>query len=339
MEIILEGVRVKHFFRPLRGNFKGKAYDSDIPPPVINNSATCARFSYFINDTIIKWVTAVVIVVYGPVDQVASLHLVLPLTVEPTKSQLCHDERYLNLWIRDLPFKLDHLCDLPRYVLPNHFQTTFDDKNGYQHVSLHSSSQAYFGFQWQGFYFVFRTLPFGWKVSAFLYHKLGLAVSGAPRSIGVPVSQYIDNRYVGQLFTVPLRIPRGPSFQRALAAAYIICYLLIEGGYFIGLDKSQSTPSACMCLLSFVCDSVCQAFVIPQDKRNKFATLREDILSSPFVSLKTLQRFSGKVISFSLAIPGSKLYVREVFKAVSRHSGSSRPTVKLEANLRALAVP
>ena len=76
-----------------------------------------------------------------------------------------------------------------------------------------------------------------------------------------------------------------------------------------------------------------QAFVISQEKRNKFATLREDIFSSPFVSLKTLQRFSGKVISFNLAIPGSKLYVREVFRAISRHPGSSRPTVKLDANL------
>ena len=41
------------------------------------------------------------------------------------------------------------------------------------------------------------------------------------------------------------------------------------------------------------------------------------------------------MISFSLAIPGSKLYVREVFNAISRHSGSSWPTVKLEANFRA----
>ena len=198
LEIIREGVRVEHFFRPFRGNFKGKAYDSDIPPPVvINNSATCARFSQFISDTIIQQVTAGVIAVWGPVDLVASPYLVLPLTVEPTKPRLCHDERYLNLWIRDLPFKLDHLCDLPRYVLPHHFQTTFDDKNGYQHVLLHSSSQAYFGFQWQGFYFVFRTLPFGWKASAFIYHKLGLAVSDAARSTGVPVSQYIDDRHVG----------------------------------------------------------------------------------------------------------------------------------------------
>ena len=84
-----------------------------------------------------------------------------------------------------------------------------------------------------------------------------------------------------------------------------------------------------------MCDSVRQACRIHQETRIKFATLREDILTSPFLSLKTLQRFSGKVISFSLAIPGSKLYVREVFNAISRHSGSSRPTVKLGANVRA----
>ena len=41
------------------GSFKGKAYDSDIPPPVvIDNFAACAKFSQFISDTIIEWVTA-----------------------------------------------------------------------------------------------------------------------------------------------------------------------------------------------------------------------------------------------------------------------------------------
>ena len=114
-----------------------------------------------------------------------------------------------------------------------------------------------------------------------------------------------------------------------------MCYSLVEAGYFISLAKSQSIPLTCERFLGFVCDSVRQALIIPQDKRNKFATLREDTLSSDFVSLRLLKRFLGKVISFSLSIPGSKLYVREVFKAVSRHSGSSRPTVKLEANPRA----
>ena len=99
---------------------------------------------------------------------------------------------------------------------------------------------------------------------------------------------------------------------------------------------SRSPPLRLACVFSVSCVTRCvKLSSFPKKKGNKFATLREDILSSPFVSLKTLQRFSGKVISFSLAIPGSKLYVREVFKAISRHSGSSRPTVKLDANLRA----
>ena len=51
--------------------------------------------------------------VWGRVGEVNPPHLVLPLTVEPSKPHLCHDERYLNLWIRDLPFQLDHLPDLP----------------------------------------------------------------------------------------------------------------------------------------------------------------------------------------------------------------------------------
>ena len=87
--------------------------------------------------------------------------------------------------------------------------------------------------------------------------------------------------------------------------------------------------------LGFICDSVCQAFFIPEDKKVKFAALREDILLSPFVTPKTLQRFSGKVISFSLAIPGCKLHVCDIFKAISCVSGSTQPSIKVEADLHA----
>ena len=46
--------------------------------------------------------------------------LVMPITVEPTKPRMCHDERFLNLWIKDCPFSLDCLSDLPWYVGPGH---------------------------------------------------------------------------------------------------------------------------------------------------------------------------------------------------------------------------
>ena len=58
-------------------------------------------------------------------------YLVLPLTVEPSKPRLCHDARFLNLWMQDKPFTLDGVTDLPRYVSKDSYQTVLDDKSGY----------------------------------------------------------------------------------------------------------------------------------------------------------------------------------------------------------------
>ena len=139
---------------------------------------------------------------------------------------------------------------------------------------------------------------------------------------------------LGQLFASPMCSVILPSAQRAEAAPYIVCYILIEAGYFINTDKSQYVPSTVVCFLGFLCDSLRQAFLIPQDKKTKFATLRESILSSSCVSLKTLQRFAGKVVSFSLAIPGCKLYVHEVFNAIAQLPPSSKAAAKVQGRLR-----
>ena len=111
-------------------------------------------------------------------------------------------------------------------------------------------------------------LAFSGKVfisSSVLFHSVGKPVCsfitssasrfwGAGGSIGVLASQYIDYWHIGQTFTAPLQMTWGPSFQRALVAACVMCYLHIEVGYFIGLDKSQSTPSTWVCFLGSVCD-------------------------------------------------------------------------------------
>ena len=75
-----------------------------------------------------------------------------------------------------------------------------------------------------------------------------------------------------------------------------------------------------------------QVFLIPLDK-TKFATLRESILSSPSVSLKMLQHLAAKAVSFSLAIPGCKLYVYEVFNAIAQLTSSSNTTAKVQGGL------
>ena len=128
MDIINGGVNIERFLT----HVKGKSFDPNLPPPIVlENSKSCAQFSDLISTTIWQWVLAGVLSVWGEIGQVSLPYLVLPLTVEPSKPCLCHDKRYLNLWIKDLPFRLNHLSDLPRYVLPGHYQTTFNEKSGY----------------------------------------------------------------------------------------------------------------------------------------------------------------------------------------------------------------
>ncbi len=71
----------------------------------------------------------------GTVGEVTP-HVDLSLTVGPTKPRLCHSPRYVNNVMRDLPFQLEKLADLERYLPKDSFQTTIDDKSGYDHILL-----------------------------------------------------------------------------------------------------------------------------------------------------------------------------------------------------------
>lgn len=51
-------------------------------------------------------------------------------------------------------------------------------------------------------------------------------------------------------------------------------------------------------------------------KKMSFSKLRESILFSTFVDIRTLQRFAGKYISFCLVVPVVKLYCVEVNRAI-----------------------
>ena len=76
--------------------------------------------------------------------------------------RLFQDQRYLNCWMRDMPFRLDSLVDVTRYLEKDHFQTKLDDKSGYDHVLMDDESRLLMGFQWGGWWFVNHVLPFGW---------------------------------------------------------------------------------------------------------------------------------------------------------------------------------
>ena len=162
LSYIVHGVKISDFFIPFRGDFQGQFYDSAIPTVALfPNSKSCLDFEEFISCTILDHVKNGSLLVWGKVGSVQPPHLIMRITVEPTKPRMCHDERFLDLWIKDLSLSLDYISGLPRYVSKSHYQTTFDDKSGYDHIRLSSDSFTFVGLEWKGWYF--KTLPFRWN--------------------------------------------------------------------------------------------------------------------------------------------------------------------------------
>ena len=138
---------------------------------------------------------------------------------------------------------------------------------------------------------------------------MSLVVTSAARSLGVHLSQYIDDRHVGKLFPSDPAV-RQPSCQLVQAASFTLLFFLISASYFINLAKSSPQPSTCVKFLGFISNSTLQAFLVPLDRKERFKTLREELLRLSFTPVKSLQRFTGKALSFILAILVCKLYVR-----------------------------
>ena len=303
-------------------------------------TTTCKQFSQFVTETLLQRIETGAIRVWGRVGDVSPPHLVLPMTIEPQKPRLCIDARFLNLWMRDTPFSLDTLVGVPRFVYPNSYMSKIDDKSGYDHILLSPESQQYFGIAWQGWWLVGVTLPFGWKNSPFVYQTVGLGPTNFFRNLGVACSLYIDDRLNGELFSsegfwsrpISRRTP-DYSYRSAMVALYIVCKVLVGLGYFLGIAKCVLVPATRIQYLGMIVDSAAQAFCIPEDKKLKFAQLREQILlREATVSSKSLQRLMGKCISFSLAFPGAKFYIREMAASIARASNGSE--VKISPVLR-----
>lgn len=212
------------------------------------------------------------------------------------------------------------------------YQTVIDDKSGYDHILLDEESRTFFGIQWAGWYFTYNTLPFGWKISPYVYHSTGLVATNFFRSLGIPCLLYIDDRHNGQL-QMPLdqgvyaSLPSWDqrNFAAAQAAAFIVCFYLIRLGYYLGLAKSILIPKKVVPYLGFLADSANEVFCLIPMKREKFLHLARQTLEKKFVNVKTLQRLVGKCVSFSLAVPAARLFTKEMNLAISWGLRTQKP--------------
>lgn len=112
-----------------------------------------------------------------------------------------------------------------------------------------------------------------------------MAATSHIRSMGVPSSNYIDDKHIGQLRTLRPSSYKYSNYQLSEMATFIACSILLQLGYFRGLKKCSLLPSLKVKYLGYFSESDKQAFTLPPDKVHRFAALRNNILSHKTVAL------------------------------------------------------
>ncbi len=318
-------VSIKDMFCHFKGNFKGEAYDSSIPPPAyFPNAASLQEDPGFVVRTLEERLRNGSLELLGRYDQCRWPVCVMPLTLEPTKPRLCHDSRFLNLFTNDFPFTLDTLKNLPRMVEPAHMLVTKDEKSGYDHLALNDDSKGFFGLMFDGWLMQYATLPFGFKASCYVYHVIGQVVSSHLREKGVPCLGYIDDRlYDTGLGRAMLRGVPEVSLSN-ISKVLLVVSLGTLLGYTYSLGKCQLWPCTSVKFLGFISDTLLRAFLLPEDKKDSFEHFRQFVLRRDKIPLKVLQRLAGKCASMALAVPGALFYIREMNLALSKAARRSQ---------------
>ena len=193
------GVHVPSFFQHYSGEFNGRKFDSDVPPPMYfqNDRERCLEFEGFVTKTILQRLKEGSMKWLGRVGIDPPPRVVNALSVEPTKPRLILSMRAVNLFCKDTGFALTPLSEIVQHVPQNSFFTGLDDTQGYKHLSLTPESYPFCGFEWSGHWFCDTTLPFGWKNSAYVYYTTGEVFSEWLRSRGIYTALWIDDRFLG----------------------------------------------------------------------------------------------------------------------------------------------
>lgn len=196
---IHRGVHIPDFFQHYKGEYKGRSFDSAIPPPMFfqNDDDKLQDFLPFVGNTILTRLAEGSIKYLGKVGVDPPPYVINALSVEPTKPRLILSMRAVNLFCKDTEFKLDPLSDIVQHVPQDSYFTGLDDTQGYKHLALTPESWPFCGFEFAGYYFCDTTLSFGWKNSAYVYTTVGEVLSEWVKSRGIYTALWIDDRFLG----------------------------------------------------------------------------------------------------------------------------------------------
>ena len=107
---IKHGISVKEFIVPFKGQYRQEQFNHLFPPNKhYPNNKKCKFYRDTTSREIEQKIAMGAIKVWGRVGTCSPPAIVMPLSIEPSKPRLVHDQQYLNCFMRRCSFSLDRV--------------------------------------------------------------------------------------------------------------------------------------------------------------------------------------------------------------------------------------
>ena len=287
----------------------------DIPPPAcFNNNCSAVKNKDFVEAAILELLSS------GRVEEVdcGSLQVVNPLSVSINssgKKRLILDLRYINQYLVQQTHKLDDWKIMFQYVKKGSFLFSFDLAQAFHGVDICDHHQTFLGFSYvvEGVkkFFKFTVLPFGMKLSPFVYTKLFHPLIKYWRGQGIKIVVYLDDG-----------AGCNENYEHCLRDSQTVRKDLLSAGFVINEEKSHFIPVQIRTWLGLIWNCELGILQIPPERFNKLESLTSDIYDCLFgVTARKLARLAGIIISLSPSIGNiSRLMTRQLYRVINQRT-------------------
>lgn len=249
--------------------------------------------------------------VISPVDTKPSFVLPLKLVAKSNgKPRLVWNGRKLNERTRAPHFKLPTPHRIVKYIPRGSYMTRLDISNAYWSVPIHPDHRHYFGLSFNGQYYVWNCLPFGWNVSAWALNQ----------SLE-HVRKYIQHKYGIKLFIYSddfLIVAEDAETTRLHTD--IVLRELALFGFAVQPDKCVLTPSQQCDYLGMRIDSANGTVSLTPQRRRSYLHLLRWLRHQDTLSVLQMQKVVGYLNFVAPTWPGSRILFTPWIRAIAERS-------------------
>ena len=215
-------------------------------------------------------------------------------------------------------FKLETMQQFSTVFGPRFWLFKLDFKAAYHNFLVRKCFREFFGVEFDGKYYTYSALPFGFRMSAFWLNKMVKVVATFLRSQGYAILPYMDDGIYGS-----------HTFVRAVRYRNYVVRLWESLGlrFSPSVGKCLLTPTQSLEGLGVVAHlaAACPTFHMPSRKVDVYVAESRALLDLPDLwPILKLARVAGLLMSSALAIPVSKLLCRPLFECMYVGSGVAR---------------